>query len=226
MSEMSKDSGEPKSRCRRKKVDEPSVPEVTEEVAAVEPEAATEADSGMEVHPGAGWYVVHTYSGYENKVSENMHKRIVSMAMQDQIFNVLVPTEEEIEFTKDGRKRTIQRKIYPGYVLVEMVMNDESWYVVRNTPGVTGFVSPSAKPDPLPLEEVRKIKQLMGLVAPVKVEIQLEVGQMVKIVHGGLQGHQGQVVEVDNVREKVRILVSMFGREAPADVDFSQVEKI
>ncbi len=175
--------------------------------------------------PQANWYVIHTYSGYENKVRENLKKRIVSMKMQDQIFSVLVPTEEEIEF-KDGRKKTVQRKVYPGYVLIEMVMTDQSWYVVRNTHGVTGFVSPGAKPVPLPPEEVKRIKQLMGMEAPSKVKIDLQVGQTVRVVHGPFQDVHGLVEEVSPEREKVRVLISIFGRETPVELDFVQVEKL
>ena len=175
--------------------------------------------------PRANWYVIHTYSGYENKVRENLKKRIISMKMQDQIFSVLVPTEEEIEF-KDGRKKTVQKKVYPGYVLIEMVMTDQSWYVVRNTPGVTGFVSPGAKPVPLPPEEVKKIKQLMGMEAPSRVKIDLQVGQSVRVVHGPFQDVHGLVEEVSPEREKVRVLISIFGREPPVELDFVQVEKL
>jgi transcriptional antiterminator NusG len=150
--------------------------------------------------------------------------------MRDQIFQVLVPVEEEVSFSTDGnkkqKKRTIKRKIYPGYVLIRMKMTDKSWYVVRNTPGVTGFVSPGLKPVPLPADEVEKIKQLMGLSAPVKVNIELEVGQVVRITSGALQDRTGTVVEVNPESEKVRILVNMFGRETPTTVELGQVEKI
>lgn len=175
--------------------------------------------------PRASWYVIHTYSGYENKVKENLKKRIISMNMKDEIFQVLVPTEEEIEF-KDGRKKTVQKKVYPGYVLIEMIMSDQSWYVVRNTPGVTGFVSPGAKPVPLPPEEVKKIKQLMGMEAPTRVKIDLQVGQNVRVTHGPFQDFHGLVEEVAPEREKVRVLISIFGRETPVELDFGQVEKL
>jgi transcriptional antiterminator NusG len=176
-------------------------------------------------NPNAKWFVIHTYSGYENKVKDNLKRRIGSMNMGDRIFDVLVPTEEELEF-KDGKKKTVQRKIYPGYVFVEMVLTEESWYVVRNTAGVTGFVSPGAKPVPLPDDEVRKIKQLMGLEAPVRVKLDLAAGQAVKVTHGPFQDFNGLVEEVSPEREKVRVLISIFGRETPVELDFGQVEKL
>lgn len=192
--------------------------------AAEEP-GLSEAAPTEERDPRANWYVIHTYSGYENKVKENLKKRIVSMNMKHEIFQVLVPTEEEIEF-KDGRKKTVQKKVYPGYVLIEMIMSDQSWYVVRNTPGVTGFVSPGAKPVPLPPEEVKKIKQLMGMEAPTRVKIDLQVGQNVRVTHGPFQDFHGLVEEVAPEREKVRVLISIFGRETPVELDFGQVEKL
>lgn len=171
------------------------------------------------------WYVIHTYSGYENKVRANLLRRIESMGMKDKIFQVLVPTEEEIEF-KDGKRRTVQKKIYPGYVLVEMIMGDDSWYVVRNTSGVTGFVGPGIKPLPLPDSEVKLILRQMGVEAPVKVKIDLVRGQGVKVTHGPFQDFHGIVEEVNTEREKVKVLISIFGRETPVELDFGQVEKL
>ncbi len=176
------------------------------------------------------WYVVHTYSGYENKVSENLSKRILTQNMRDQIFQVLVPVEEEVSFSTDGnkkqKKRTIKRKIYPGYVLIQMKMNDRSWYVVRNTPGVTGFVSPGLKPVPLPKDEVEKIKQLMGLSAPKKIKLELEIGQTVRVISGALQNQTGEVIEVNPESEKLGLNVEMFGRTVKTTLEFGQVEKI
>ncbi len=176
------------------------------------------------------WYVVHTYSGYENKVSENLTKRILTQNMRDQIFQVLVPVEEEVSFSTDGNKkqkrRTIKRKIYPGYVLIQMKMNDRSWYVVRNTPGVTGFVSPGLKPVPLPKDEVEKIKQLMGLSAPKKIKLELEIGQTVRVISGALQNQIGEVIEVNPESEKLGLNVEMFGRTVKTTLEFGQVEKI
>ena len=175
------------------------------------------------------WYVVHTYSGYENKVSENLTKRILTQNMRDQIFQVLVPVEEEVSFSTDGNKkqkrRTIKRKIYPGYVLIQMKMNDRSWYVVRNTPGVTGFVSPGLKL-PLPKDEVEKIKQLMGLSAPKKIKLELEIGQTVRVISGALQNQIGEVIEVNPESEKLGLNVEMFGRTVKTTLEFGQVEKI
>ncbi len=176
------------------------------------------------------WYVVHTYSGYENKVSDNLRKRILTQNMRDQIFQVLVPVEEEVSFSTDGNKkqkrRTIKRKIYPGYVLIQMKMNDRSWYVVRNTPGVTGFVSPGLKPVPLPKDEVEKIKQLMGLSAPKKIKLELEIGQTVRVISGALQNQTGEVIEVNPESEKLGLNVEMFGRTVKTTLEFGQVEKI
>ena len=175
--------------------------------------------------PRVKWYVIHTYSGYENKVKVNLERRIESLNVQDKIFQVLVPTEEEIEF-KDGKKKTVQRKIYPGYVLVEMIMTDDSWYVVRNTSGVTGFVGPGVKPIPLPEDEVRSILRRMGMEAPLKVKLELQVGQTVRVTHGPFKEFHGVIEEVDGDREKIRVLISFLGRETPVELDFGQVEKM
>lgn len=175
--------------------------------------------------PRVKWYVIHTYSGYENKVKVNLQRRITSLNMQDKIFQVLVPTEEEIEF-KDGKKKTVQKKIYPGYVLVEMIMTDDSWYVVRNTSGVTGFVGPGVKPIPLPDDEVKKILRMMGMEAPVKVKMDLGVGQMLRVTHGPFKDFHGIIEEVNADREKVRVLISFLGRETPVELDFGQIEKM
>ena len=217
--------------------------EASGEVAAVaeKSETAESADDGAEAaeateaaeaapvepprDPRTNWYVIHTYSGYENKVRDNLLRRIESMNMKDRIFQVLVPTEEELEF-KDGKKKTVQRKVYPGYVFVEMIMTEDSWYVVRNTSGVTGFIGPGAKPVPLPEEEVKKIKQIMGMEAPTRVKIDLDVGQAIRVIHGPFQDFHGVVDEVSPDREKVRVLISIFGRETPVELDFGQVEKL
>ncbi|SMO79853.1 transcription termination/antitermination protein NusG [Melghirimyces algeriensis] len=173
------------------------------------------------------WYVVHTYSGYENKVKTNLEKRVHSMDMQDKIFRVLVPTEEEIEH-KDGKRKTVQRKVFPGYVLVEMVMTDNSWYVVRNTPGVTGFVgSPGggAKPTPLMPDEVQRILSQMG-VDEARPKSDFSVSESVKVMEGPFADFVGSIEEVDSQRQKLKVLVNMFGRETPVELDFSQVEKL
>ncbi|SDY93507.1 transcription antitermination protein nusG [Thermoactinomyces sp. DSM 45891] len=173
------------------------------------------------------WYVVHTYSGYENKVKTNLEKRIESMEMQDKIFRVLVPMEEETEL-KDGKKKTVMRKVFPGYVLVEMVMTDDSWYVVRNTPGVTGFVGSSgagSKPTPLLPDEVQVILASMG-VEEAQIIVDYEVGESVRVKEGPFAGTIGLIEEVDAKNGKLKLLVNMFGRETPVELEYFQVEKI
>ncbi|MGQ9531570.1 MAG: transcription termination/antitermination protein NusG [Desulfotomaculales bacterium] len=169
------------------------------------------------------WYVVHTYAGYENKVKANLEKRIQSMNMEDKIFRIVVPTEDEVEF-KDGKRRITKRKIFPGYVLVEMIITDDSWYVVRNTPGVTGFVGSGSRPVPLTEAEVRQVMRQMGQDEP-RPRISLAVGEKVKIVTGPFEGFVGTVEEVHPEKGKARVMVSMFGRDTPLELDFSQVEK-
>jgi transcription termination/antitermination protein NusG len=173
------------------------------------------------------WYVVHTYSGYENKVKTNLEKRVYSMEMQDKIFRVLVPTEEGVEH-KEGKKKTVVRKVFPGYVLVEMIMTDDSWYVVRNTPGVTGFVGSSgagSKPTPLMPEEVYAILKQMGE-GESRTIVDFAVHENVKVKEGPFANFAGTVEEIDANRTKLRVLVNMFGRETPVELDFSQVEKV
>ncbi|SHF09455.1 transcription antitermination protein nusG [Seinonella peptonophila] len=173
------------------------------------------------------WYVVHTYSGYENKVKTNLEKRVHSMEMQDKIFRVLVPMEEEIEH-KDGKKKTVMRKVFPGYVLVEMVMTDDSWYVVRNTPGVTGFVGSAgagSKPTPLMPDEAQNILEQMGM-EEAKATVDFQIAESVKVKEGPFANTVGTIEEVDISRSKLRVLVNMFGRETPLELDFSQVEKM
>lgn len=166
------------------------------------------------------WYVVHTYSGYENKVRANLEKTVENHGLQNLIFDVNVPTEEQIE-VKNGKKRAIQRKVYPGYVLVKMIMSDESWYVVRNTRGVTGFVGPGSKPIPLSDDEVRK----MG-VENIPIKLDIAVGENVKVVSGPLESFIGIVKEILPDKQKVRVAVSMFGRETPVELDFTQIQKL
>jgi len=170
------------------------------------------------------WYVVHTYSGYENKVKTNLEHRIESMAMKDKIFQIVVPTEEEVEL-KDGHKVTTRRKIFPGYVLVEMIMGEEPWYVVRNTPGVTGFVGTGNKPIPLQEHEVKTIIKQMKVETP-KIKVGFNVGQSVKIIDGPFAEFMGVVDEINAERGKVKVLVSFFGRETPVELDFSQIARL
>ncbi|MFJ7935194.1 transcription termination/antitermination protein NusG [Sporosarcina sp. NPDC096371] len=173
------------------------------------------------------WYVVHTYSGYENKVKANLEKRVETMGMQDKIFRVVIPEEEETDF-KDGKKRVMMRKTFPGYVLVEIIMTDDSWYVVRNTPGVTGFIGSSgggAKPTPLLPEEVTFILKQMG-VKERKIEVDYVLGEMVQVLEGPFAHFQGKVEEIDAEKGKVKVTVDMFGRETKMELDFEQVEKL
>ncbi|OEH86312.1 transcription termination/antitermination protein NusG [Desulfuribacillus stibiiarsenatis] len=177
----------------------------------------------MEKH----WYVVHTYSGYENKVKANLEKRVESMNMLDKIFRVLVPMEETSE-TKNGKKKIVMKKVFPGYVLVEMVMTDDSWYVVRNTPGVTGFVGSSgsgSKPSPLQPDEVKRLLKKMG-VEVTRVNIDFSVKENVRVTEGPFNDFVGIVEEINHEKGKLKVLVSMFGRETPVELDFTQVEKI
>ena len=168
----------------------------------------------------AKWYVVHTYSGYENKVKANIEKIEENRKMQDYILDVVVPMEEQIEI-KDGKKRATLKKVFPGYVLVKMVMTDESWYVVRNTRGVTGFVGPGSKPVPLSDEEIR----MMG-VEQVETVVDYEVGDSVRVIDGPLEGFIGSVEEISMDKKKVRVMISMFGRETPVELDFIQIMKL
>ncbi len=168
----------------------------------------------------AKWYVVHTYSGYENKVKANLEKMVENRGLQDLIFEIKVPMEEHIE-VKDGKRRSVMRKIFPGYVIVKMVMTDESWYVIRNTRGVTGFVGPGFKPIPLTDEEIRKLG-----VEDIPVELKAEVGDNVRVISGPLENFIGVIEEIYPDKQKVRVSVSMFGRETPIDLDFDQIQKI
>ncbi len=171
-----------------------------------------------------GWYVIHTYAGYENKVKTNLDKRVESMEMKDKIFRVLVPMEKEIE-TKNGQRRTIMRKVFPGYVLVEMIMEDDSWYVVRNTPGVTGFVGPGSRPIPLSEAEVNHILRQMGL-TDAKPRINLALKEQVRVISGPFNNFIGSIEEINVERGKLKLSVSLFGRETPVELNFDQVEKL
>ena len=177
-----------------------------------------------QVSRGRNWYVLHTYSGYEEAVARNLRQRIESMGMEDKIFNVLVPTEKKIKI-KAGKRKVVEEKIYPGYVLVEMVMTDDSWYVVRNTPRVTGFVGSGTTPTPVSPEEIRDLQKRMGVEEP-KYKIDITLGDAVKIVDGPFKDTDGKVAEVDEERGRVKVLISMFGRETPVELDFLQVKKI
>lgn len=170
------------------------------------------------------WYAIHTYSGYEDRVAENIRQRIESMDMADKIFDVIVPTEKQIEI-KHGKRRTVDKKIFPGYVMVNMIVTDDSWFVVRNTPNVTGFIGTGTTPTPMGEDEVKTIKQRMGVEEPT-YEVDLEKGETVNIVDGPFKDFDGQIDEVDKAKGKIKVLVNMFGRETPVELDFLQVRKI
>ena len=208
---------------------EPEAAVDTEEAAAAEEEQVAEGEGEAEPaeiqvpEDGRAWYVIHCYSGYEAKVKHNLEQRIETMQMQDQIFQVVVPTEDEIE-VRDGKRRVVERRVFPGYILVQMLLNDDSWYVVRNTPGVTGFVGMGNEPTPLRPEEVQGIMKRMEAEAP-KIKVTFRQGQKVRIIDGPFNEFIGVVDEIDMERAKVRVLVSFFGRETPVELDFLQVEK-
>ncbi|HHY71837.1 MAG TPA: transcription termination/antitermination protein NusG [Bacillus bacterium] len=173
------------------------------------------------------WYVVHTYSGYENKVKANLEKRVESMGMQDKIFRIVVPEEEENEI-KNGKKKVVKKKVFPGYVLVEIIMTDDSWYVVRNTPGVTGFVGSTgsgSKPIPLQPDEVDVILKRMGL-DKVPTEIDFALKDTVRVIEGPFTNFTGTIEEIDMDKQKVKVHVNMFGRETPVELEFTQVQSV
>jgi len=208
---------------------EPQAPVTAEGTVELPPGVETPGevsaeDEAARAARGARWFVIHTYSGYENKVRTNLERRIDSMGQADKIFRILVPTEDEIEI-KDGKRRIAKKKVFPGYVLVEMIMDDDSWYVVRNTPGVTGFVGSGAKPLPLQDREVKAILKQLGDETP-KFRITYQKGSAVRINSGPFMDFSGVVDEILPEKEKVRVLVSIFGRETPVELDFAQVEKI
>ncbi len=205
--------------------DEPVAPPAPLNASLSSPKKPVEPSS-EEVEAMSGeraWYVVHCYSGYENKVRHNLEQRIETMGMKDKIFDVIIPTQEEIE-VKDGKRRTVERHVFPGYVLVNMIMTEESWYVVRNTPGVTGFVGMGNQPTPLRPEEVSQILRRMEAEAP-HIKVTFKVGERVRIVDGPFNDFRGTVSEIDMERTKVRVMVNFFGRETPVELDFLQVEK-
>ena len=202
-------------------------------VATRELEAGRDTADNVDLTPAEGrsWYVIHTYSGYENKVKANLVHRIETMDAREEIYQVVIPTEEEIEI-RDGQRRTVSKKIFPGYVLVQMIelkegdeASNKAWYVVRNTPGVTGFVGSGAKPVPLDDNEVKQILRQMRVEEP-RVKISFQVGQSVRIIDGPFVDFAGQVNEINLEKGKVKVLVSFFGRETPVELDFLQVERI
>lgn len=206
----------------------PSAPEPVEKRSRPAESSASskdlDEDSGQ-ITPSdtRNWYVIHCYSGYENKVRHNLEQRIETMDMKEMIFDVVIPTQEEIE-VKDGKRRTVERHVFPGYVLVNMILSEESWYVVRNTPGVTGFVGMGNQPTALRPEEVSQILRRMEAEAP-HIKVSFKIGERVRIVDGPFNDFRGSVSEIDQNRNKVRVMVNFFGRETPVELDFLQVEK-
>jgi transcriptional antiterminator NusG len=185
---------------------------------------APQTAEGEDATEGAHWYAVHCYSGYENKVKHNLEQRIETMGMAGKILEVVVPTEDEIE-VRDGKRRTVERRVFPGYVMVHMKMSEESWHVVRNTPGVTRFIGMGNRPQPLSAQEVNQILRRMEADAP-KIKVSFRVGQKVRITDGPFADFMGLVDKIDMERAKVSVLVSFFGRETPVELDFLQVEKM
>lgn len=173
---------------------------------------------------GKRWYVLHTYSGYEENVCRNLRQRIESMDMEDKIFDVLIPTETKIKI-KNGKRKTVKEKIFPGYVLVNMIVTDASWYVVRNTPNVTGFVGSGTTPTPVSESEIKALMQRMGQEEP-EYKVDIAIGELIKITDGPFKDYEGKVSEIDEARGKAKVLVSMFGRETPVELDFLQIKKL
>ncbi len=173
---------------------------------------------------GRRWYVLHTYSGYEDNVEKNLKQRIESMDMEDKIFNILIPTEKKIKI-KNGKRKVVEERIFPGYVMVEMIVTDESWYVVRNTPNVTGFIGTGTIPTPISEQEIKALQKRMGVEEP-KFKIDVSVNSPVMITDGPFKNMEGKVTNIDEAKGKVKVLVSMFGRETPVELDFLQIKKI
>lgn len=199
-----------------------------QDIAAAATQTVEQEPAAEEKQPNRHWYAIHTYSGYENKVRQHLEARIISMGMKDRIFRVVVPTEEEIEI-RNGQRRTVTRKMYPGYVLVDMILDDESWHVVKATPGVTSFVGgTNTEPTPLQESELRYIlrQPAKGEEPKPKTKVEYKVGQNVKVINGPFAEFIGTVSEIHPDRNKVTVLVSFFGRETPVQLDFLQVEKV
>lgn len=170
------------------------------------------------------WYVIHTYSGYEDAVCKSLKQRVESLGLEDKIFDVIVPKEKKIKI-KNGKKTVVEEKIYPGYVLVNMIVTDDSWYVVRNTPNVTGFVGVETTPVPVSTEEINALKKRMGVENP-QYKINVEVGDLVKITDGPFKDFNGKVSEIDQEKGKIKVLVNMFGRDTPIELDSLQIKKV
>ena len=178
----------------------------------------------QQIEQDRNWYVIHTYSGYEDAVAKNLKQRIESLGMEDKIFNVIVPKEKKIKI-KNGKRKTVEEKIYPGYVLVEMVVTDESWYVVRNTPRVTGFLGAGTTPIPVSKPDMDDLMKRMQMGEP-EFTIDFEIGATVKVNDGPFKGFEGKVSEIDKERGKIKVLVNMFGRDTPVELDSLQIKKL
>jgi transcriptional antiterminator NusG len=176
------------------------------------------------LNQGRRWYVLHTYSGYEENVAQNLKQRTESMDMEDKIYNILIPTEKKIKI-KNGKRRIMEEKIFPGYVLVEMIVTDDSWYVVRNTPNVTGFIGVGTTPTPISEKEIKDLQKRMGVEEP-KFKIDVSVGSPIRITDGPFKNLEGKITNIDESKGKVKVLVSMFGRETPVELDFLQIKKL
>lgn len=176
------------------------------------------------LNQGKRWYVLHTYSGYEENVADSLRQRIETMDMEDKIFNILIPREKKIKI-QNGKRKIVEEKIFPGYILVEMVVTDDSWYAVRNTPNVTGFIGTGTIPTPISDEEVKSLQKRMGVEEP-KYKIDVTVDTAISITDGPFKGLEGKVIGIDQDRGKVKVLISMFGRETPVELDFLQIKKI
>ena len=177
----------------------------------------------QQINLGRNWYVIHTYSGYEDAVAQSLRQRVESLEMQDKVFNVLVPKEKKIKM-KHNKRAVVEEKIYPGYVFVEMIVTDDSWYVVRNTPMVTGFIGAGTTPRPVQDEEIKEILKKTGEEEP-KYKIDFVVGDLVRIIGGPFKDKNGKVNEIDKEKGRVKVAVSLFGRDTPIDLDFLQVKK-
>lgn len=173
---------------------------------------------------GKRWYAIHTYSGYEENVARNLRQRIESLDMEDKIFDILIPMETKVKI-KNGKRKTVKEKIFPGYVMVCMLVTDASWYVVRNTPNVTGFIGTGVIPTPIDDKEIEELQKRMGVEEPT-FNVDVEIGETVKIVDGPFKDFEGKVSEVDQARGKIKVAISMFGRETPVELDFLQIKKM
>jgi transcriptional antiterminator NusG len=176
------------------------------------------------LNQGRRWYVIHTYSGYEENVTENLKQRVESLDMEDKIFNILIPTEKKIKI-KNGKRKVMEEKIFPGYILVEMEVTDESWYIVRNTPNVTGFIGTGTIPTPISETEIKSLQKRMGVEDP-KFQIDVVIGSPVHINEGPFKNMEGKVTSIDEAKGKIKVSVSMFGRETPVELDFLQIRKV